>query len=155
TAIELDAEMVAGLAPRIPRNVSLIHADFLEFDLSSLSAERPFRIAGNLPYNVSSPILFRLLDAYRTAGGLTDATLMLQREVADRLTASPSTTDYGVLSILIQRHADVRRVLALPPGAFRPAPQVRSAVVNLRFRVPTIAVADERGFEAMVRMMFV
>src|SRR5262249_51044821 len=86
TAIELDAEMVAGLAPRIPRNVSLIHADFLEFDLSSLSAERPFRIAGNLPYNVSSPILFRLLDAYRTAGGLTDATLMLQREDADRLT---------------------------------------------------------------------
>jgi 16S rRNA (adenine1518-N6/adenine1519-N6)-dimethyltransferase len=59
-----------------------------------------------------------------------------------------------VLSILIQQHADVRRVLALPPGAFRPAPKVRSAVVSLRFRPPAIALADERGFEAMVRMMF-
>jgi len=153
-AIELDAAMVAGLAPRVPPNVTLIHADFLEFDLSSLSAERPFRVAGNLPYNVSSPILFRLVDAYRSAGGMTDATLMVQREVADRLTAAPGTSDYGVLSILIQQHADVRRVLALPPGAFRPAPKVRSAVVSLRFRPPTIALADERGFEAMVRMMF-
>ena len=79
---------------------------------------------------------------------------MVQREVADRLTASAGTSDYGVLSILVQLHADVRRVLALPPGAFRPAPRVRSAVVTLRFRPPAVALADERAFEAMVRMMF-
>ena len=154
TAIELDADMVSALAPKIPANVTLIHADFLEFDLSSLAADRPFRVAGNLPYNVSSPILFRLLEAHRTGRGPVDATLMLQREVADRLTAAPGTSDYGVLSILVQLHADVRRVLALPPGAFRPAPRVRSAVVCLRFRQAAVAVADERGFEAMVRMMF-
>jgi len=154
TAIELDADLVASLAPKAPANVTLIHADFLEFDLASLPGERPFRVAGNLPYNVSSPILFKLLDAHRTRGGLSDATLMVQREVADRLAAKPGTGDYGVLSILVQLHADVRRVLALPPGAFRPAPKVRSAVVNLQFRPPAVTLADERGFEAMVRMMF-
>lgn len=154
TAIELDADMVASLAPRVPANVTLIHADFLDFDLSSLAVERPLRVAGNLPYNVSSPILFKLLGAHRTRGGIHDATLMVQREVADRLTASAGTSDYGVLSILVQMHADVRRILALPAGAFRPAPRVRSAVVALRFRAPAVAVSDERGFEAMVRMMF-
>jgi 16S rRNA (adenine1518-N6/adenine1519-N6)-dimethyltransferase len=154
TAIELDADMVTALSPRVPPNVTLLHADFLEIDLATIGAEQPLRVVGNLPYNVSSPILFRLLAAHRTRGGIRDATLMLQREVADRLTASAGTAEYGVLSILIQMHADVRRVLALPPGAFRPAPKVRSAVVSLRFRAPAVVVADERGLEAMVRMMF-
>jgi len=154
TAVELDAEMVASLAPQAPPNVTLIHADFLEFDPASLPGERPFRVVGNLPYNVSSPILFKLLGIHRAQGGLSDATLMVQREVADRLVARPGTADYGVLSILVQLHADVRRVLALPPGAFRPAPRVRSAVVSFRFRPPAVPLADERGFEAMVRMMF-
>jgi len=154
TAIEVDRDLVASLAPRVPPNVTLIEADFLEFDLGSLADDRPFRVVGNLPYNVSSPILFKILQAHRTRRGILDATLMLQREVADRLTASAGTADYGVLSILIQMHADVRRVLALPPGAFRPAPKVRSAVVSLRFRSPSVTVTDERGLEAMVRMMF-
>jgi len=78
----------------------------------------------------------------------------MQREVADRMTASPGSGDYGVLSILVQLHADVRRVLALPPGAFRPAPKVHSAVLSLRFRAPAVAVADDPAFEAMVRTMF-
>jgi len=153
-AIELDAEMVAAIQPRLPANVTLVHGDFLDFDLSSLAAERPFRVAGNLPYNVSSPILFALIDAHRTMGGILDATLMVQREVADRMAASPGTGDYGVLSIFIQLHADVRRMLALPPGAFRPVPKVRSAVINLRFRSPAVVLADESAFESMVRTMF-
>lgn len=154
TAIELDADMIAPLESRLPANVTLVHADFLEFGLSALAGERPFRIAGNLPYNVSSPILFVIIAAHRTMGGIVDATLMVQREVANRIVASPGTGDYGVLSIFVQLHADVRRVLALPPGAFRPAPKVHSAVVNLRFRPPAVALADEAGFEAMVRTMF-
>ncbi|MDQ3214146.1 MAG: 16S rRNA (adenine(1518)-N(6)/adenine(1519)-N(6))-dimethyltransferase RsmA [Acidobacteriota bacterium] len=154
TAIELDHEMVALLAPRVPANVTLVHADFLEFDLATLQSESPWRVAGNLPYNVSSPILFALIAAHRTRGGIVDATLMLQREVAHRLVAAPGTRDYGVLSILVQMHADVRPVLALPPGAFRPAPQVHSSVVHLRFRPPAVAVADEAAFEAMVRTVF-
>lgn len=154
TAIELDADMIESLAGRLPRNVTLVHADFLDFDFSTLAAERPFRVAGNLPYNVSSPILFALIAAHRSLGGIVDATLMVQREVADRIAARPGSRDYGVLSVCAQLHADVQRVLVLPPGAFRPAPKVNSAVINLRFRPPAIALADPKGFEAMVRTMF-
>ena len=112
------------------------------------------RVVGNLPYNISSPILFRLLDLAATTGGLSDATLMLQREVADRLTARVGTGDYGVLTILTAVHADVKRVLALPPGAFRPQPRVQSAVVRLSFRPPTVAIPDHAAFVRMVRSMF-
>jgi 16S rRNA (adenine1518-N6/adenine1519-N6)-dimethyltransferase len=154
TGIELDPAMVDLLQVRLPGNVVLLQADFLEFDLASLAADRPFRVAGNLPYNVSSPILFALIDAHRRLGGIVDATLMLQREVAARMFAKPGSGDYGVLSILVQLHADVRPVLALPPGAFRPMPKVHSSVVNLRFRPPAVTLADEPAFETMVRSMF-
>jgi 16S rRNA (adenine1518-N6/adenine1519-N6)-dimethyltransferase len=154
TAIEVDAAMMESLRPRLPANVDLVHADFLDTDIAALAVERPFRVAGNLPYNVSSPILFALLHAHRSAGGITDATLMVQREVANRMYAQPGSGDYGVLSIFVQLHADVRRVLALPPGAFRPAPKVHSAVVSLRFRAPAVALSDEAVFDAMVRSMF-
>lgn len=154
TAVELDREMVAALAPRLPPNVTLITGDFLEYDIRPLTAEGPVRVAGNLPYNVSSPILFRLIAAHRGQGGLRDATLMLQREVADRIQATPGSRDYGVLAILVHLHADVHRLLTLPPGAFRPAPRVHSAVIRLRFRPPASALRDEAVFEAMVRSMF-
>ena len=154
TAIEVDREMVALLAPRLPPNVTLIEQDFLETDLGDLTGRGPVRVAGNLPYNVSSPILFRLLEAHRTSGSVSDATLMLQREVADRIEARPGTRDYGVLSIFVQLHADVRRVLSLPPGAFRPAPKVRSAVTRFSFRPPAVALADEAVFGEMIRSMF-
>jgi len=154
TAIEMDPDMVSVLARRLPGNVTLVEADFLEFDLASLAHERPFRVAGNLPYNVSSPILFALIGAHRRFGGIVDATLMLQREVAVRMTAVPGTRDYGVLSILVQLHADVRPVLALPPGAFRPIPKVHSTIVTLRFRPRAVELSDEAAFESMVRAMF-
>jgi 16S rRNA (adenine1518-N6/adenine1519-N6)-dimethyltransferase len=154
TAIDVDAALIAALGQQVAANVRLVHADFLDVDLATLDIERPFRVAGNLPYNISSPIVFALLRAHRTAGGITDATLMMQREVADRMTASPGGSEYGVLSILVQLHAEVRRVLALPPGAFRPAPKVHSAVLSLRFHAPAVAVTDDAAFEAMVRTMF-
>ncbi len=155
TAIEVDPDMVALLRPRLPANVTLVEEDFLETAFEPLLSEGTrLRVAGNLPYNVSSPILFRLLDAHRQTGRLADATLMLQREVAERIEASPGTKAYGVLSIFVQLHADVRRLLALPPGAFRPAPRVHSAVLRLAFRPPAVAVADEPVFEGMVRSMF-
>jgi 16S rRNA (adenine1518-N6/adenine1519-N6)-dimethyltransferase len=154
TAIELDESLVDSLRPRLPPNVVLIGADFLEFDLESMASERPFRVVGNLPYNVASPILFALIDAHRRLGGIVDATLMVQREVAARMQAAPGSRDYSVLSILVQLHADVRPMLALPPGAFRPMPKVHSSVVNLRFRPPAVALPDEAAFEAMVRTMF-
>jgi 16S rRNA (adenine1518-N6/adenine1519-N6)-dimethyltransferase len=154
TAVEIDSELVAALAPRVPSNATIVNADFLEVDVHALTCGDSVRVAGNLPYNVSSPILFRLLSLHRAHGCLLDATLMLQREVAERIGASPGSRDYGVLSILIQLHADVRPLLTLPPGAFRPAPKVHSAVIGLTFRAPVVALSDEPLFEAMVRSMF-
>jgi 16S rRNA (adenine1518-N6/adenine1519-N6)-dimethyltransferase len=160
TAVEVDRDIIAALGPKLPPNVDLIQADILEFDFAPLLAAGPLRVAGNLPYNISSPILFRLIEAARTGladwrtGGLADATLMLQREVADRIVAAPGSGDYGVLSISVQLHADVDRVLALPPGAFRPPPKVHSSVVRRTFRPPAVALRSERVFDEMVRAMF-
>ena len=155
TAVEIDPAMIAALRAKLPSNVTLIHEDILEFDLRRLSAPPPLRAAGNLPYNVASPILFKLLHAHRDGLGIfQDATVMVQREVAERLDARPGTKAYGVLAILVQLHADVRRLLTLPAGAFRPAPKVESAVVRLAFRPPAVPVADETEFERIVRSMF-
>lgn len=169
TAIEVDRDLADALRPRLPPNVDLVTADFLSLDLSPFFAAGPVRVAGNLPYNISSPILFRLIALHRQAlagagpapgpdapeaGPILDATLMVQREVADRLEAVPGSGDYGVLAISVQRYAGVTRLMTLPPGAFRPAPRVHSAVVGLRFRPPAVAVRDERLFDEMVRSMF-
>jgi 16S rRNA (adenine1518-N6/adenine1519-N6)-dimethyltransferase len=155
TAVEVDPDMVARLRPGLPANVTLVEADFLETPVEPLlDTTGRVRIAGNLPYNVSSPILFRLLEAQTRTGRLADATLMLQREVAERIEAPPGSRTYGVLSIFVQLQADVRRVLTLPPGAFRPAPKVHSAVLRLTFRPPRVPIADPGLFEAMVRAMF-
>ena len=168
TAVEIDRDLAADLAPRLPANVDLVVADFLQMDLGPFAASGALRVAGNLPYNISSPILFRLIEVFRNSSKpatpeprvpspearILDATLMLQREVADRLEAEPGTGDYGVLSISVQLHADVRILLTLPPGAFRPPPKVHSAVVRLTFRPLDRPPRDERLFEAMVRSAF-
>ncbi len=112
------------------------------------------RVVGNLPYNISSPILFRLLSAADDGRFLSDATLMLQREVADRIVAAPNTADYGVLSILVRFHSLPFLGLLLPPGAFRPPPRVSSAVVRLAFTPPTVPTEDPALLEQMVRTMF-
>ena len=153
-AIEIDRDMAAALKREVPPNVTVVQQDFLGADLAPLTRDGPLRVAGNLPYNVSSPILFKLLDAHRTHGRMRDATLMLQREVAERIEAGPGSGDYGVLAILVQLHADVQRLLSLPPGAFRPPPKVHSAVIRLTFREPAVRLADERVFSGLVRSVF-
>jgi 16S rRNA (adenine1518-N6/adenine1519-N6)-dimethyltransferase len=112
------------------------------------------RVVGNLPYNVASPIMFRLLELHAAGVALVDATLMLQREVADRLVAPPGSKEYGVLSILIGQAADVHTVLKLPAGAFRPPPKVLSSLVRLRFRPPNPAVNDRATFHRVVQAVF-
>jgi 16S rRNA (adenine1518-N6/adenine1519-N6)-dimethyltransferase len=155
-AIEIDRDLAAGLTRTAPPNVTVLTGDVLAMDLWSVlpdGADAPVvRAAGNLPYNISSPILFALIAAHARDPRLRDATLMLQREVADRLSAKPGTGDYGVLSVFVQRRADVRRVLDLPPGAFRPPPKVHSAVVRLDFR-RDVAPAPP-NFESLVRGVF-
>jgi len=155
-AVEIDRDLAAALdRERIP-NLHVIQSDFLELGLeTALRDERqPLRVAGNLPYNVSSPILFTLLKAADGGRLFSDATLMLQKEVANRLAATPGNKDYGALAIQVALTADVSHVLTLPPGAFRPPPKVTSAVVRLRFHSPAVDVGDTRVFERIVRGIF-
>jgi 16S rRNA (adenine1518-N6/adenine1519-N6)-dimethyltransferase len=154
-AVEIDRDLIAELTPKLPANASILEGDVLDIDLNAVlpPSDTPIRIAGNLPYNISSPILFRLLEL-ESRQPVTDATLMLQREVADRIVATPGTAEFGVLSVLVQWRADVTRVLAIPPGAFRPPPDVRSALLRLTFRPPPFELADAPLFERMVRSMF-
>ena len=139
----------------------VVAGDVLDQDLAGLvagarpgRARRPARVAGNLPYNVSTPILRRLVEAHHRHACFEDATLMLQREVADRVVGRPGSRDYGPLAILTGAAARAERVLALPPGAFRPPPRVRSAVVSLRFRPSPAPVVDRALFERLVRTLF-
>jgi 16S rRNA (adenine1518-N6/adenine1519-N6)-dimethyltransferase len=155
-AVEIDRDLAAALPSRVPPNVRVVEADFLDVDLDrALAGERsPLRVIGNLPYNVSSPILFRLLEGADEGRRFNDATLMLQKEVADRLVARPGTRDFGALAIQVALLADVERLLTLPPGAFRPPPKVTSAVVRLAFRAPAEDVGSRAVFEKLVRGMF-
>ncbi|HYT69463.1 MAG TPA: 16S rRNA (adenine(1518)-N(6)/adenine(1519)-N(6))-dimethyltransferase RsmA [Vicinamibacterales bacterium] len=153
-AVEIDRDLAANLRRELPPNVVVIEADFLDLDLSPFLSEGPLRVAGNLPYNISSPILFKLLATARESSSLVDATVMLQREVADRLVAAVGTKDYGVLTIFSAAQADVARLLTLPPGAFRPAPKVHSAVVRLAFKPSAVPAELGPTFEKMVRTMF-
>jgi 16S rRNA (adenine1518-N6/adenine1519-N6)-dimethyltransferase len=155
-AIEIDRDLAAALPARVGSNVQVVQGDFLDLDLAHLlgTEAAPVRVVGNLPYNVSSPILFRLLDAAASGGKIRDATVMLQKEVADRLVAAPATSEYGALAIQVALFARVERLLSLPPGAFRPPPKVRSAVVRLTFHPPSVDVGDREVFEQVVRGMF-
>lgn len=173
-AVEIDRDLVADLAPRLPPNVTLITGDFLSMDvrplLSGLQPQRPadtlglapetampsrrFRVVGNLPYNLSSPILAKFIEMHRSGGPFVDATVMLQREVADRLAARPGTKDYGVLTVLAQMYAHMTKLLDLPPGAFSPPPKVRSSIVQLTFGPPAARVTDEKRFESLTKALF-
>ena len=151
-AIEIDRDLAAALRAAALPNVLIVQGDIL--DLATLPAEGPIRIAGNLPYNVGSPILFKLVDLFESGVPIVDATVMLQREVADRLLARPGSRDYGTLTVLISHAADVSRRLNLPPGAFRPPPKVESSLVHLRFRPPMFPVPDRDAFRALVQSVF-
>jgi 16S rRNA (adenine1518-N6/adenine1519-N6)-dimethyltransferase len=173
-AYEIDRDLVAQLDATAASNVRVVPGDFLESIVTpaqldttkertspgdyppsgGVDINTKLRVAGNLPYNVASPILFRLVEIRATGVPLTDATVMLQREVADRLLAQPGTKDYGVLTVLIRHSADVERLLALPPGAFRPAPKVHSSLVRLRFHAPDPPVRDLALFRALVQAVF-
>ena len=155
TAFEIDRDLAAALRATAPPNLTVVEGDFLESDwLLKNRPAHPIRVAGNLPYNVASPILFRLIDIYDSGIPLADATLMLQREVADRLVAKPSTKEYGVLSVLVRLSADVERLMNLPAGAFRPSPKVQSSLVRLRFHSPNPKPLDREILVRMVQAVF-
>jgi 16S rRNA (adenine1518-N6/adenine1519-N6)-dimethyltransferase len=156
TAYEIDRDLAAALTEEAIPNLKVLEGDFLEREISDFRSQisDAVRVAGNLPYNVASAIMFRLVELHAAGVPLIDATLMLQREVADRLVAPPGSKEYGVLSILIQHAADVETVLKLPAGAFRPPPKVLSSLVRLRFRAPNPPVNDPAMFARIVQAVF-
>jgi 16S rRNA (adenine1518-N6/adenine1519-N6)-dimethyltransferase len=152
-ALEVDPALAATLRARLPA-AEVLDADARSWNYAGLAAPAGGRvlIVGNLPYSVGKPILAALIAA-RTA--IDEMTLMLQREVAERVAAAPGSKTYGSLSVFSQLHCDVRVALRVPPGAFRPPPKVDSAVLHLRvLREPRVPLRDPRRFEAVVRAAF-
>jgi len=141
TAIEIDRDLAARLRQRFPDDrLTLIEGDALEFDFGSLGGD--LRVVGNLPYNISSPMLFHLAGS---GARLRDVHVMLQKEVVDRMSARPGTPEYGRLTVMLNAKFAVQRLFVVPPGAFRPPPKVDSAVarlIPLRDRAPSIADPD-------------
>ena len=154
-AVEIDRDLAASLRERTPRhpNLTVHEADALEFDFErSIPPPRRIRVAGNLPYNISTPLVFRLLAALPR---ISDMHLMLQREVVERMASAPGARAYGRLGVMVQLDCEVEWVLRVGPGAFSPAPRVESAVVRLRPR-PRAALdpAARDRFGAIVRTCF-
>jgi 16S rRNA (adenine1518-N6/adenine1519-N6)-dimethyltransferase len=150
-AIEIDRDVVGELRHRFPpERLTLHQADALGFDFGSLGPR--LRVVGNLPYNISSPLLFRVGSA---SAGLVDCHFMLQKEVVDRMAAAPGSKIYGRLSVMIQYRFAVQKLFNVPAGAFRPSPKVESAFVRLlpHASLP-LTPADEQVLSRMVAKAF-
>jgi len=156
TVIELDRDLAVLLRKR--PDLSVIESDVLKVDFRALAgaaktagiAETKLRIVGNLPYNISTPILFHLLDV---ADAVQDQHFMLQKEVIDRMVAKPSTSDYGRLSVMLQWRYQMENVLFVPPTSFDPPPRVNSAIVRMLPHAAPEAL-DVKLFSELVRVAF-
>jgi 16S rRNA (adenine1518-N6/adenine1519-N6)-dimethyltransferase len=149
--VEIDRDIIARLENDYPKDKLIIHAgDALEFDIATLPA--PLRIVGNLPYNISSPLLFHFA-AY--AGRIRDMHFMLQDEVVERMVAEPSTPAYGRLSVMLQYRFLMEKLIDVPPESFRPSPKVDSAIVRMiPLPASEILARNEKLFAAIVRTAF-
>lgn len=150
TVVELDRDLAARLRKR--DGLTVVEADVLTVDFGAMAdaAGQPLRVVGNLPYNISTPILFALLP---WADRIADQHFMLQKEVVDRMAARPQTSDYGRLSVMLQWRYEVQPLLDVPPEAFDPPPRVDSTVVRLLPREDAAPV-DTALFEEMVQVAF-
>lgn len=153
TAIDVDPDMIRILRAR-PELVRahVVQADALSFDYETFSGGEPWRMTGNLPYNIATPLITRLIEM---RNGPELLIVMVQKEVADRFLARPSTPAYGSLSIAVQYAMNVGKAFTLGPGAFYPRPKIESTVVRLRRRATrAVAVKDEHRFLQVVRAAF-
>lgn len=149
--IEIDRDIIARLKTDYPQDKIVIHeGDALKFDFAQLPT--PLRIVGNLPYNISSPLLFHFAEY---AERITDMHFMLQDEVVERMVAEPSTAAYGRLSVMLQYRFHMEKLLDVPPESFRPAPKVNSAIVRMiPMPASEIMVCDEALFAEVVAAAF-
>ncbi len=156
-AVERDRDLLPVLHEKLAEveNVEIVHGDILRIDIRGLLSERRpgrWKVVANLPYNISSQILFAFLECRSLISRMV---LMLQKEVGDRLVAGPGCRDYGILTVLCANYFDIERVCLVKPTSFRPVPKVESAV--LRFRVlqsPRVDVGDEDLFRKVVKAAF-
>ena len=152
--IELDRDLVQPLAA-MARDIGelIIHQqDALHFDFSGLADDAKIRILGNLPYNISTPLLFHMIEQ---SAYIEDMHVMLQKEVVDRIAATPGGGDYGRLSVMIQYYCQVEPLFRVAPGAFRPAPKVESAFLRLTpYPCPPVPVQDVSCLATLVRQAF-
>jgi 16S rRNA (adenine1518-N6/adenine1519-N6)-dimethyltransferase len=153
TAFDVDPEMVAVLQAQPDlAAATILQADALAFDYSAWAGEAAWIAAGNLPYNIATPLLLQLAGAPRPPDRIV---VMIQRDVADRLTAQPGTPSYGSLTVAIRLRMQVERAFTVGPAQFYPRPNVNSAVILLRpYAVPPVTVSDEAHFERVVRGAF-
>jgi 16S rRNA (adenine1518-N6/adenine1519-N6)-dimethyltransferase len=151
TVIELDRDLAVRLKRKV--GLSVIESDVLKVDFAALAAQlgcRPLRVVGNLPYNISTPILFHLLDF---SAHIQDQHFMLQKEVVQRMAASPGSKDFGRLSVMLQWRYRIEDVLDVPPDAFDPPPRVDSAVVRM-LPLPVDTTVDARRLSDLVTAAF-
>ena len=151
TVIELDRDLAARLCGR--QGLQVVESDVLKVDFTALAASLQvpkLRVVGNLPYNISSPILFHLLDHVDV---VQDQHFMLQKEVVDRMVAQPATSDYGRLTVMLQWRYAMENVLLVPPESFNPPPKVNSAVVRMLPRAEPAAL-DRKVLETLVQVAF-
>jgi len=154
TAIERDPALAAALAGRmeLAERLDVRIGDALAFDFTELAGTGRLRLVGNLPYNISTPLLFHLIDQ---RGALADMHFMLQREVVERLATAPGSKVYGRLSVMVQAYCQTAALFRVAPGAFRPPPAVDSAVVRVTPRAqPLIEPALQARFAAIVAAAF-
>ena len=144
--VEIDRDIVARLARDFARGELIVHeGDALDFDFAALGPA--LRVVGNLPYHISTPLLFHLADC---APALRDIHVMLQDEVVERMVAAPGSSDYGRLSVMLQYRFDMEKVLDVPPEAFRPPPKVDSAGVRMIPRGPNVLRARDESVLAEI-----
>lgn len=149
--VELDRDLVARLRETYGKRLSMHQADAVSFHFCSLAPAGALRVVGNLPYNISTPLLFHLLGQTCIA----DMVFMLQKEVVDRLAAEPGGKDYGRLTVMIQARCAVEPLFNVGPGAFTPPPKVDSAVVRLTpHTVPPVTIDNEHTFARVVQAAF-
>jgi 16S rRNA (adenine1518-N6/adenine1519-N6)-dimethyltransferase len=154
TVIEFDRDLITPLSEAAHGlgDLTIVHKDVLKVDFGKLAGEQPIRLVGNLPYNISTPILFHVLEH---AEAIVDMHFMLQKEVVERMGAAPGSKTYGRLSVMLQAVCTVEPLFGVPPSAFRPPPKVDSAVVRLRPRpAGELGIGDAALFERVVREAF-
>ena len=157
-AVEIDKNLIPILKETLAEydNVTIINEDILKVDINKLAEEknggRPIKVVANLPYYITTPIIMGLFESHVP---LSSITIMVQKEVADRMQVGPGTKDYGALSLAVQSYAKPEIVVNVPPACFMPRPNVGSAVIRLtRFEEPPVKAQDEKKLFAIIRAAF-